>query len=174
MSGSIWNLKWYFQTDSPIEAPILITDNALAMFGNLDGEVYTLKLNNEGFNKTSSTNYEWPTFKGNNKRTGNKNEVLTGISNENSIKITEYKLVQNYPNPFNPSTTIKYQIPKESFVTIKVYDAIGREVATLVNKQQSVGYYNLNFNAANLSSGIYFYRISAGNYTAVKKMLLLK
>ncbi len=168
------NLNWNFQTYSPIEAPILITDNGLAMFGNLNGEVYTLKLNNEGLNKSVQSINEWPTFKGNNKRTGNKNEVLTGISNENSNKITEYKLAQNYPNPFNPSTTIKYQIPKESFVTVKVYDVIGREAATLVNKQQGAGFYNLNFNASNLSSGIYFYRITAGDYTSVKKMLLLK
>ncbi len=144
------------------------------MFGNLNGDVYTLKLNNEGLNKSAQSTYEWPTFKGNNKRTGNKSETLVGVVSENLNKVTEYKLAQNYPNPFNPSTTIKYQIPKESFVTLKVYDAIGREVASLVNKQQSAGYYNLNFNAANLSSGIYFYRILAGDYTAVKKMLLLK
>ncbi len=99
--------------------------------------------------------------------------IVTNVDNKLS-QPTKFILSQNYPNPFNPSTTIKYQIPKESFVTLKVYDAIGREVATLVNKQQSIGYYNINFNAANLSSGIYFYQITAGDYTSVKKMLMLK
>lgn len=83
-------------------------------------------------------------------------------------------LYQNYPNPFNPVTMIKYQIPKESFVSVKVYDVIGNEVADLVNEQQKSGYYELLFDAGSLSSGVYFYRISSDNYTAVKKMLLLK
>ena len=83
-------------------------------------------------------------------------------------------LSQNYPNPFNPSTTIKYSIPKNSLVTLKVYDVLGREVKTLVNEYKTAGDYNADFNASHLASGIYFYRITAGKYTAVRKMQLLK
>ena len=88
--------------------------------------------------------------------------------------IDKFHLFQKYPNPFNPSTTIKYQFRKNHLLLLEYMNAIGREVATLVNKQQSAGYYNLNFNAANLASGIYFYRLTAGDFSAVQKMLLLK
>ncbi|MCP4414145.1 MAG: T9SS type A sorting domain-containing protein [Gammaproteobacteria bacterium] len=85
-----------------------------------------------------------------------------------------FKLHNSYPNPFNPATTIQYDIPKKSFVELKVYDVLGRELATLVNKVQSAGYYKVDFNAEKLASGLYFYKINADNYTSVKKMLLLK
>ena len=100
--------------------------------------------------------------------------TITGTRDEIVNTPVNFKLLQNYPNPFNPVTTIKYQIPKESFVSVKVYDAIGNEVADLVNEQQKAGYYGLQFDASSLSSGIYFYRIISDNYTTVKKMLLLK
>lgn len=80
----------------------------------------------------------------------------------------------NYPNPFNPTTIIKYQIPQNSFVTLKVYDELGRLVNTLVNQYENKGTYNVNFNASYLASGIYFYRLRAGNFVSTKKMLLLK
>lgn len=83
-------------------------------------------------------------------------------------------LFQNYPNPFNPTTTIKYSIPKASFVVIKIYDIIGEEVATLVNAQKPSGNYSVKFDASNLSSGIYFYRITSGNFMATKKLIILK
>jgi len=86
----------------------------------------------------------------------------------------EYLLSQNYPNPFNPTTTIKYSIPELSFVTIKIYDVLGSEVATLVNEEKSEGSYELNWNAVNLPSGVYFYRIQAGNFIDTKKMILLR
>jgi Secretion system C-terminal sorting domain len=86
----------------------------------------------------------------------------------------DFTLFQNYPNPFNPTTTIKYSIPKEGKVTLKVYDAIGNEVATLVNGNKPAGVYNVAFNAANLSSGVYFYRLTAGSYSSIKKLVLLK
>jgi hypothetical protein len=92
---------------------------------------------------------------------------------------TEYSLSQNYPNPFNPSTTIKYSIPNVESghaptVLLKVYDILGREVATLVNKQQKAGNYEVTFNALNLTSGVYFYRLKSGGFTQSKKMILLK
>jgi len=85
-----------------------------------------------------------------------------------------YSLKQNYPNPFNPSTKISYTIPKAGDVQLKVYDMLGREVATLVNETKQPGIYAVDFNASNLASGIYFYRIQSGDFTAVKKMVLVK
>ena len=100
--------------------------------------------------------------------------TLTDAKKDKKLIPEFYKLSQNYPNPFNPSTTIQYEIPKESFVSIKVYNIIGREIATLVNEQKTAGYYQVQFDAANIPTGIYFCRINAGNYSAVNKMLLLK
>lgn len=87
---------------------------------------------------------------------------------------TDFALDQNYPNPFNPSTTIRFSIPKQSNVSLKVYDVIGKEVAELVNSEKAAGSYEVDFNAQNLSSGIYFYTLKAGNLTQSKKMLLIK
>ncbi len=85
-----------------------------------------------------------------------------------------FTLNQNYPNPFNPSTIISYSIPEKSFVTIKVYDVIGNEVATLINNQMEAGEHSVKFNGSNLSSGIYYYQIKDGNNIATKKLMLLK
>ncbi len=101
-------------------------------------------------------------------------QVVTGIEKSNKNLPTSYSLQQNYPNPFNPSTTIQYQIPKSGLVTLKVYDVLGREVKTLVNQYQNVGSHEINFNAANLSSGVYFYQLRGGNFVSTKKMILLR
>jgi len=85
-----------------------------------------------------------------------------------------YALEQNYPNPFNPTTNIVYSVPQSTFVTLKVYDILGSEVATLVNEVQSAGNYTVDFNAADLANGAYFYRLTAGSFTDVKKMVLMK
>ena len=86
----------------------------------------------------------------------------------------QFGLSQNYPNPFNPSTRISYQLSKSGFVSLKVYNALGQEAAVLVNGYQQAGKYDLNFNASNLPSGIYFYQLTAGEFTSVKKMILMK
>lgn len=99
---------------------------------------------------------------------------LTNISEENNIYSTEFHLSQNYPNPFNPSTKINFTIKKESNVTLKIYDMLGREVATLVNDRLSSGQHNVIFNASNLSSGVYFYRLKADSFVETKRMLLIK
>ncbi|MBC8042386.1 MAG: T9SS type A sorting domain-containing protein [Rhizobacter sp.] len=83
-------------------------------------------------------------------------------------------LSQNYPNPFNPSTTISYSIALASSVRLVVYDVLGREVATLISAKQAAGNYRVNFNASNLSSGVYFYRLQSGANVQTRKMLLVK
>lgn len=87
---------------------------------------------------------------------------------------SEFKIDQNYPNPFNPSTNIRYQLPSNSFVTIKVYDILGKEVATLVRGNESAGTHNVNFDASKLTSGVYIYTLNAGSFVQSKKMMLLK
>jgi hypothetical protein len=82
-----------------------------------------------------------------------------------------FLLLQNYPNPFNPITKINYQIPKLSFVTMKVYDVLGKEVATLVNEEKPAGNYEIDFDGTGLPSGIYFYQLKAGNFVETKKMI---
>jgi hypothetical protein len=101
---------------------------------------------------------------------------ISGTTNitENTNIPYNFVLSQNYPNPFNPSTNIRYTLPQESNVAIKVYDILGREVATLVDEHKSAGTYNIQFNASILSSGIYIYRIVASNFVQSKKMVLLK
>lgn len=102
-------------------------------------------------------------------------DILTSIDyHDTQNKVTDYYLGQNYPNPFNPTTTIKFSIPKESIVKIKVYDILGREIATLVNEQKSTGNYSVQFKGSSLSSGVYFYQIQAGDFVDTKKMILLK
>jgi len=91
----------------------------------------------------------------------------------------EFAVKQNFPNPFNPSTTIKYSIAKNvnrelEVVSLVVYDILGKEVATLVNKEQKAGNYEVMFNASNLSSGVYFYRLQSGSFVETKKLMLLR
>jgi hypothetical protein len=96
-----------------------------------------------------------------------------------SVEIVEnvplrYHLEQNYPNPFNPSTTIQYELPLDAQVTLEIYNILGQKVRTLVDDVQTAGYYEIIFNSDNLASGVYFYRLNAGNYTDIKKMILLR
>ena len=85
-----------------------------------------------------------------------------------------FKLEQNYPNPFNPVTTIKFALPEASKVSLKIFSAVGEEVAELVNEEKPAGYHQVEFNATKLSSGIYFYELNAGTFRSIKKMILLK
>ena len=104
-----------------------------------------------------------------------KNQAATSNqNNEVNNPPKEYALFANYPNPFNPSTIISYQIPKDGMVTLKVFDALGREVKTLVNGFKSQGRYSVSFDASKLASGVYFYKIESGSFQSVKKMMLLK
>jgi hypothetical protein len=86
----------------------------------------------------------------------------------------KFALAQNFPNPFNPATVISYQLAVNSFVTVKVYDELGREVAKIVNREQTAGSHSVRWDAANFSSGVYIYELNAGSYHDVKKMVLIK
>jgi len=88
--------------------------------------------------------------------------------------VREYQLLQNYPNPFNPSTTISYSLPGNSHVTLKIYNSLGQEVATLINEEKPAGRYQVTWNAANISSGVYFYRMMAGSFVETRKLNVLK
>ena len=100
--------------------------------------------------------------------------IPTNISGNNPVIPSEFKLHQNYPNPFNPVTKISYDIPKSGIVSLKVYDVLGNEVSSLVDGFIPAGKYDYDFNASDLSSGIYYYKLVAGDYNATKKMILLK
>ncbi len=100
----------------------------------------------------------------------------TDVDEAESILKDSYELNQNYPNPFNPTTVISYQLPKSEYVSLKIYDVLGNEIETIVNEYKQAGNYSVEFRAKSdeLSSGIYFYRLTAGNYSESKKMILIK
>jgi hypothetical protein len=99
---------------------------------------------------------------------------LTDVDDGASQLVKHFYLRQNYPNPFNPTTKISYSIPEASVVSLKIYDLLGKEISTLINEVKSAGNYEVNFDAEQLTSGIYFYKIEAGNYIEAKKMILMK
>ena len=121
---------------------------------NLSSGIYTYRLKQTDFNG----NFEYHNLNG---------EVIIGVPNS-------LLLVQNYPNPFNPTTTISFDLPVAGNVSLKVFNTSGKEVATLVNETRSAGYYSVNFNASNLSSGVYYYRLEANGISKVMKMALVK
>ena len=99
---------------------------------------------------------------------------VTALDGETDQLPDKFALEQNYPNPFNPSTTIKYSIPNQTNVTIKVFDVLGCEVTTLVNEEKPAGTYEVTYDASGFSSGVYFYKLKAGNYVETKEMILLR
>lgn len=99
---------------------------------------------------------------------------ITGVQKTKNTIPTDYYLFQNFPNPFNPTTQISYQIPKDGFVKLIVYNALGQKITKLVNEHQTIGKYSVQFNANNLPSGLYFYRLQSGNFSDTKKLILLK
>jgi len=103
-----------------------------------------------------------------------KYDVTVDVEDVKTELPTDFNLYQNYPNPFNPSTKIKFVIPKSSFVNLKVYNVLGKEAATLVNEERPAGTYEVEFNGTGLPSGVYFYRLRAGDFVQTKKMMLMK
>lgn len=117
----------------------------------------------------------WSTYKGNSRRDGTQQlDIPVGISSAGSNIPERFSLSQNYPNPFNPSTNIKFALAGNTFVRLSVYNLLGEKVADLVNTNLSAGEYNYTWNAGNLSSGVYFYKLETNNFTDVKRMLLIK
>lgn len=100
--------------------------------------------------------------------------LVVGTGNNNTLVADRFGLAQNYPNPFNPSTTINYNMPKSGHVKITVFDVLGNEIATIVNENKIAGTHQISFNAGNLASGIYFYKMQAADFTEVKRMTLIK
>jgi len=98
----------------------------------------------------------------------------TGIAQRNDLVPSEYRLAQNFPNPFNPKTDIQFSLPRSSRTTVKIYDVLGRELETLLNENLNAGRYTISFDGSSLPSGVYFYRIVASDFSAVKKMMLAK
>jgi len=145
-------------------------DRASNILTNSSGPVCAVYNNSSGNHRRSVFAY-WKT--GPNDVYANAENLPVGITNTNGIANT-YSLSQNYPNPFNPTTTIKFSLPKDGLVKIVVYDVLGKEVATLVNDEQTSGNYEITFDASKLTSGVYFYKITSGDFSDVKKMLLVK
>jgi len=180
-------IKWYFKffadktsdiSGTPIFEELihspLVTDNNLIMIRTSFDKTFIMKENSE-YISTPKELPQWPTFKGSNKRTGTRQvDPITSIVNTVHNVPIKYSLSQNYPNPFNPSTTLSYSIPEHGQVELKVYDVLGREVTTLVNKQQQAGSYDVQFNASSLTSGIYFYQLKVGSFVESKKMILIR
>jgi hypothetical protein len=100
-------------------------------------------------------------------------EMMTSVEQYDELP-NGFVLEQNYPNPFNPTTVIKFQVSSSKFVSLKVYDVLGREVKTLVNEKLEAGSYETTFDATGLASGIYFYRLQSGEFVSTKRLLLLK
>ena len=101
-------------------------------------------------------------------------EMVTGVAPSKQGLPGHFALEQNYPNPFNPSTMISFSLPTKSFVTLKVFDVIGREVTTLASEEKNAGTHQLQWNASSMPSGIYFYRLQAGSFTETKRLIVLK
>ncbi len=135
-------------------------DEASSVVLDGSGNVYVT-----GWSSGTGTSYDFATVK---------YSQTTSVGGVSSNIPENYSLNQNYPNPFNPTTQIKYQLPTISYVTLKVYDLLGREVATLVDGVEEPGYKSVQFNGSGFSSGVYFYRLEAGGFVASKKLLLLK
>ncbi len=167
--------KWFLQTGQPIIAPPLITEMNLIYIGSTDNKVYIMKdAQASSPKRLSLSQFEWPTFKGNNQRTGYLGEITTSIADNSFNLPKKFRLYQNYPNPFNPSTRIKYALPKSNDVRIEIYNTLGQVIWSIFENQVTAGYHEVEFNAQNLSSGIYFYRIEAGEFQDVKKMVLIR
>ena len=173
-------LAWYYETGDNITASPLVTDAGRIYIGSTDNSVYGFAeyaftfLTNKVSSNTSHTP-QWATFQKDNKRTGYAENVITDVKdNEVNNLPTQYSLMQNYPNPFNPTTTIQFELPEKSDVVLDVFNILGEKVATLINEEMSAGAKKVVFNAAGLSSGVYFYRLKAGNFVEVKKLTLLR
>ena len=155
--NSFWHYYWFNSSWTPTEddpAP-----------GRGMRVPYTLGVTDRAGNSYSYTGYSV---------TLTRELIVTGAASQTGNAPAGYSLSHNYPNPFNPSTTIKFELPKSSVVRLSVYDILGREVAVLVNERREAGVYEVKFDGSNLASGVYFYRLTAGDFVSTKRMLVLR
>jgi hypothetical protein len=117
---------------------------------------------------------QWATYQGNYRRSGNVDMSVTTSSESFKTLPTEFQLLQNYPNPFNPSTQIEFAIPEASLVRLEVFNTLGQRVQTLKNEKMPAGNYSVTFEAFDLTTGIYLYRLTAGEFSQINRMLLIK
>ncbi len=174
------SLIWYLNIYTPISAPTLITKSNLLLVGTIYGSLYIMKTEASGLDKKASNiNLEWPTYLGNNQRTGDQQTVVTGSKKDEQI-INHFELMQNYPNPFNPSTMISFSLLKESNVNITIFNVLGQMIKEYNLNINSEGFHQFEWTASNVASGIYFYSIHANptdgsnEFNAVRKMIFLK
>ena len=171
-------LAWNSSTAATTYQVQVATDS---LFSNIVMDSSTVDTSIRLDTLAANSTYYWHVLATNSSDTGSYSDtasfttgsIITGILDLAGIP-SEFELDQNYPNPFNPTTTIGYQLPASSFVTLKIYDVLGRIVATLVNESQNAGPHEVVFSASNLPSGVYFYRITAGAHSAVKRLMLIK
>jgi outer membrane protein assembly factor BamB len=166
---------WIYVTSSSIECPILF-QNGRIYFGTMDGKV--ISLTDPAYNKIKESSFVsnnvWNTFQGNNFRTGNQADIASKLESYDHKFPESFSLKQNYPNPFNPNTTIVFDLPKTIEVSLKVFNILGQEVATLISGRLSAGSYSYEWDASNLTSGVYLYRLQAGDYVNTRKMVLMR
>lgn len=162
-TDSLFNFSLSYSADGtkPAAGWIVKPDNAKLMFWGFGFE--SINNNESSISRTDILEIILQWFDGS-----------LNIEDNGLFAVTDYNLYQNYPNPFNPVTVISYQVPVKGFVSLKVYDVIGREIQTLINEEKEAGRYKINFDASNLSSGVYFYKINSDNYSEIKKMMLIK
>ena len=156
---------WKRGNDETVEEALMHEIQAVPYFQEPQGEAVTWASDSTGYYTISEGQYPHLYFY--------PRLLTTDVSSKISI-LHNFKLEQNYPNPFNPSTTIKYQLPQRSNVILKVFNTLGEEVAELVNELKNAGSYSIEFNANNLPSGVYFYRMESNNFTSTKKLILLR
>ena len=166
-----------FTSNGSIISPILLSGNKI-FFGDTSGIVYKMILDTD---YTSRDQYQamWGTFQGNNQRTGNQSDINLHVLSDNSVMPKEFALHQNYPNPFNPATKISYDLPGASFVTLSIYDLMGREIITMINSEQTAGFKNIQWNATDnlgqpVSAGVYLYSIETKDFRQTKKDDIIK
>jgi hypothetical protein len=151
--GSIWSQSFTFSDGD-------VTGLQKPEVGDIDGSTPISAFVGANWVGVYFDNESWPPV-------GIEDDLLSQIP-------TKFEISQNYPNPFNPTTSIQFRIPENSFVSLKIYNVLGKEIATLLNEEKNTGTYEVNFNATNLSSGIYFYKLEAGNFVETRKMILMK
>ncbi len=191
------NFRWSYLPDDyeydDFWQPLICDSDGTVYFGSTNGKFYyavssegklkwKLPLNDYQVDNTAAISSDGTLYLGVHMTSlwdKNKNNLIairdtntTGVKKE--IKITSYKMSQNYPNPFNPSTTIEYQLPTAGYVNLTVYNILGKKIKTLVDKFTNAGKHNVTFNAPKLPSGIYIYKITAGKFSEVRKMQLIK